>query len=79
PAHRGWSAVAALTAVQVGDAAAAHDHLTRWSATRAGSPSRTFDRAGLCLAAAAAFSLRDRGVAQMVREALPVDRHAVPV
>jgi hypothetical protein len=41
--------------------------------------SRYFDRAGLCLAAAAAASLRDTDVATLVRDALPADPAAVLV
>ncbi len=74
-----WSAAAAVDATQAGDFDTAAAHLADWHRKRDGREGRLFDRPGLCLAAAAAFSLGDRDTASAVLRGLPEDPDALVV
>lgn len=79
PLLAGWSAAAAVDAAVAGDLAGAARHLADWHRKREGRPGALFDRAGLCLAACAAFALGDAPTAEVVRRDLPPDPGAAVV
>ena len=73
-----WAAAAALCELDAGDEGAARAQLEHYRARLEHlGPDLWFSRAGACFAAAAAFRLRDRGVAASVRRMLPPDPDAV--
>jgi len=83
PTIAAWPAAGALARAQAGDVVGAHHHLGLFLERRATQATRYFDRPGMCLAAAAAWTAPDhtcsRAAAELVVAGLPPDPDAVVV
>jgi hypothetical protein len=79
PTLAAWAAAAAVARARAGRVAEAAALLAEFRARRAATSSRLFDRPALCMAACAAWTLRDVETARLVRRELPADPDAVVI